>query len=416
MPNIVEQQDLLKGLPDTRLALLMQNPVATIPPFLVAAEAQRRQAIRQQFAGSGDNESVVDSLTKQLASVPQNIQATPQPMPQVPPMPPMAGVAALQQAQQGMAAGGPVRRFAEQGYVAPQFRGRAGAQGYLPGEQPEDGIMSRVYNYVTPGITTLLTNLQTVGINPNAEQKKQLDLQNNIMEPPPEAAYVDPFVAAGRPAERGVRPEMAPKPTIPPDPNVGKEDTSDENRSKLEALFADRGLSDMEKAQKWFAMANEFYDPSLTTGQSIARAGLAFTEAAGNQAQAERELSRAREEALLKYDIGKQEEARAIAEQRREAEAAALKAKTDIATGQLDDFYRQQREIAQRVQSIEDAEAEGKLTDPVAAQRMKDTLVSQMAEIGRKIGAYEKFISSTYGFNTIPVVDTEKNTISFPGI
>ena len=73
MPNIIEQQDLLKGLPDARLMTLLQKPVGDIPPFLVAAEAQRRQQIRQQFAGSGSKESGVDSLTKQLAGVPQNI-------------------------------------------------------------------------------------------------------------------------------------------------------------------------------------------------------------------------------------------------------------------------------------------------------------------------------------------------------
>lgn len=322
MPDIVEQQDLLKGLPDTRLALLMQNPVATIPPFLVAAEAQRRQAIRQQFAGSGSDESVVDSLTKQLANVPQNIQAPPQQIPPIPPTPEMSGVAAL---QQGMAEGGPVRRFAEEGYVAPQFRGRAGSQAYLPGEQPEDSVLSRVYDYVAPGITTLLTNMQTMGINPNAEQRKQLDLQGKIAEAAEGPAYVDPFISAGRPAERGVKTAEPPKPTIPPDPNTGKEGTSDENRSKLEALLAYEEPSNMEKAQKWFAMASQFYDPKLTTGQSIARAGLAFSEAAGSQARAEREARQAQAEGLLKYDIEKQEAARAAA-----AEAAKLKSEREF--------------------------------------------------------------------------------------
>ena len=46
MPNIVEQQDLLKGLPDAAIAKLMQAPSGQIPTFLVAAEAQRRQHLQ----------------------------------------------------------------------------------------------------------------------------------------------------------------------------------------------------------------------------------------------------------------------------------------------------------------------------------------------------------------------------------
>jgi len=102
MPNIIEQQDLLKGLPDARLSMLMQNPTGDIPPFLVAAEAQRRQSIREQFSG-GPQESVVDTLTKQLASVPQNIEAPMQTPPRMPPPQMQAGINAL---PQGMRRGG----------------------------------------------------------------------------------------------------------------------------------------------------------------------------------------------------------------------------------------------------------------------------------------------------------------------
>ena len=115
MPNIIEQQDLLKGLPDDRLSMLMQNPTGDIPPFLVAAEAQRRQSIREQFSG-GPQESVVDTLTKQIASVPQNIQAPMQEPPQMPPPQMQAGVGALQQTARD---GGLMRRFASLGYVRP---------------------------------------------------------------------------------------------------------------------------------------------------------------------------------------------------------------------------------------------------------------------------------------------------------
>ena len=395
MPNIVEQQDLLKGLPDTRLALLMQNPVATIPPFLVAAEAQRRQAIRQQFAGSGDNESVVDSLTKQLASVPQNIQATPQPMPQIPQTPPMMGVAALQQAQQaqqGMANGGPVRRFAEQGYVAPQFRGRSGAGAY---EEPTESVLSRVYNYVTPGITTLLTNMQRMGLSNNPE-RQQLDLQNNIEDAASTTQNPEDKYRTDRAPT-----DLSPKPTIPPNPNTGKDNTSPENqtaaedelRNRLEALYADEGASDMEKAQKWFAMASQFYDPKLTTGQSIARAGLAFTEAAGNQAQAEREALRAREEALLKYDINEQERLRAAAAAERERTSMSAK---DTATV-----------LVQRVNGIEDLISQAKKSldtmkaDPMVSPENISAAEKQITDLMRArdavAGELSSLVEQSYG-------------------
>ena len=85
MANLIEQANLLKGLTNDRIALLMQNPVGDIPPFLVAAEAERRRAASQQATGDVGKESVVDMLTRQLANVPQNIQAPMRAPPQMPP-------------------------------------------------------------------------------------------------------------------------------------------------------------------------------------------------------------------------------------------------------------------------------------------------------------------------------------------
>lgn len=446
MPNIVEQQDLLKGLPDTRLALLMQNPVATIPPFLVAAEAQRRQAIRQQRAGSGDNESVVDSLTRQLASVPQNIRATPQPMPQVPQTPPMMGVAALQQAQQaqqGMANGGPVRRFAEQGYVAPTLTNpfdyirSTYPAGQFPGSISEayggiSNAASQAWNSQTAKdafdtmrvgagraidlITLNPYNAQILGLDPvSVEENRKLMDENAIKANNPMAgqgaseedsyrrAISDMEKLAGRKTEAAK----------PPDPNAGKAGTSTENqtaaedelRNRLEALYADEGASDMEKAQKWFAMASQFYDPKLTTGQSIARAGLAFTEAAGNQAQAEREALRAREEALLKYDIGKQEAERAAAAAERERTSMSAKDKATVLNsrlGSLDDMISQERKnfeaLKENVMNATPekiAAAEKQISDLL---RVRDAVAGELSALMEQAYGPTKF--DTFSFST----------------
>ena len=40
--NIIEQEDLIKGLPDQALFQQAQNPNSQVPQFLVVSEIQRR--------------------------------------------------------------------------------------------------------------------------------------------------------------------------------------------------------------------------------------------------------------------------------------------------------------------------------------------------------------------------------------
>ena len=40
--NILEQEDQLKGMPDSMLLMEMEQPSGMYPPFLVASEQQRR--------------------------------------------------------------------------------------------------------------------------------------------------------------------------------------------------------------------------------------------------------------------------------------------------------------------------------------------------------------------------------------
>lgn len=401
MPNIIEQQDLLKGLPDARLAMLMQNPAGDIPPFLVAAEAQRRQAIRQQFSGAGPKESVVDTLTKQMANVPQNVQAPMQTPPQIPPpmMAPQAGIGAI---PQQMAHGGPVRRFQTGSLVTPTFRGRAGAAGY---ETPSDtwGILGDLYESATSGLGGFTEKMRRFGLNPTAEQREQLAAENEVAAAP---EYVDPFVAAKRPALRGT------KPVIPPNPNAGKDDTSIENktaaedsfRKRLEELYRTEEPSNWEEAQKWFAMSQQIMNPDANLMQGLVNAGSVYAQAEAEQASAQREDERALAEMLLKYDMAQYEDQQA-------RESAGLKARTDIATGQLDDLYRQQSDIAEQIRRIDDSIIKGEYPDPEAAAAQKVALQNRYNSVGTKIAAYEEYIGSTYGFSTIPTVDIASGTV-----
>lgn len=50
--NILEQEDQLKGMPDSMLLMEMEQPSGMYPPFLVASEQQRRNTMRENYAAS----------------------------------------------------------------------------------------------------------------------------------------------------------------------------------------------------------------------------------------------------------------------------------------------------------------------------------------------------------------------------
>lgn len=327
MPNILEQQDLLKGLPDDRLSTLMQNPTGDIPPFLVAAEAQRRQSIREQFSG-GPQESVVDTLTKQMANVPQNIQAPAQQPPQMPQqqMPEMGGVAALQGEQQ-MRSGGYVQRYQEGSLVVPSLRGRAGAGGYMPGEQPDEtSIFGSLYNYLSPRVGAFAERAREYGINPTPEKSAQL--AEAIEKGDLELAY--PQVPSGAAAGMSFAPKIpTASPVVQPrDPDAGKDNTSPENqitaedyeaelraisaigaedseyaRQKIQELYGDNEASNWERAQKWFAAAQAAIEPGQTNMQAAINALSALGGGYAEERAAEREGQREMAEAMFKFEL-----------------------------------------------------------------------------------------------------------------
>lgn len=374
MPNIIEQQDLLKNLPDARLATLLQNPVADIPPFLVAAEAQRRQSIRQQFAGSENSESVVDTLTKQIAKVPQNIQPQAQTPPMIPPTPQMQGVAALQQQQaiqdiaqqaqpqQQMRHGGMVQRYYDGGTVKPWW------------EIPD---ISSTFSGAGSYIGSKVSELADWATKPYSERKAEEDSSEpgivdkaSIPPLPPGAASGMSFTPA-LPKEQTGKPEPL-SAEAPPPPEPGE--TKDEYRARIEALFADRGTSSWERAQKWFSMAEKFFDPSLTTGQSIAAAGAAFAGSAGEQARADRELAIAREKALLEYDISERDRIRAAeadkAQREYETQQKIIERQTPTADATINSLVRSIGEINDQIAEASKTDFPGEPLPPEKQEKI----------------------------------------------
>jgi hypothetical protein len=329
MPNIIEQQDLLKGLPDNRLALLLQQPTGDIPPFLVAAEAQRRQSIRAQFSGNANNESVVDSLTKQL--VPQNIQPPVNAPPQIPPTPPMAGVAALQQQQameqtamnaqqpQMMRAGGAVRRFNSGGLsitdMYPQLRPRV-PQRVPPVVNNETVFAPSVSDFSEFGpLPAPPTIEEIIKMEDDATKRRREEYADRKAREETNEGFLEDVALPDTPIpklkglsqeeidrenqrlrqtmemQRMQRQEKAP------------DETEDEFRARIEALYSGAEPSDWEKAQRWFAMSEQFLDPSKTTMQSVAGAGREFSEQSAAMSAAQREAEVAKQKALLEWDI-----------------------------------------------------------------------------------------------------------------
>ena len=119
--NILEIEDMIKGLPDQALQKEAQQPTGQVPQFLVVSEIQRRSEMRKRFQERQPQGTVKDQIVQQgiaamsppnpemqaaMMSIPQQQAAmagVPAPMPQ--PMPP--GMP-MQQPPMGMYDGGVV--------------------------------------------------------------------------------------------------------------------------------------------------------------------------------------------------------------------------------------------------------------------------------------------------------------------
>ena len=95
MMNILEQEDIIKGLPDQALMQEAQMPSGQVPQYLVVSEIQRRSDMRKRYkAEQGEmpqatvKEQVVqEGIMGAMPQMPQMAMAPqmPQRMPQMPP-------------------------------------------------------------------------------------------------------------------------------------------------------------------------------------------------------------------------------------------------------------------------------------------------------------------------------------------
>ena len=78
--DILQQEDIVKGLPDAALQMELQMPSGRIPEFLVLSEVQRRADMRQRFAAQ---EPMPSSTVKQQVMA-QGLASMAAPLPSVP--------------------------------------------------------------------------------------------------------------------------------------------------------------------------------------------------------------------------------------------------------------------------------------------------------------------------------------------
>ena len=109
MMNILEKEDLIKGLPDNVLQQQMQAPTGELPQFLLISEIQRRTDMRKKLQEQPKQETISDQIMM------EGIMANRPPIqPQMPPMPPQMPMPPMGMAQGGvvrMANGGEVERI-----------------------------------------------------------------------------------------------------------------------------------------------------------------------------------------------------------------------------------------------------------------------------------------------------------------
>jgi hypothetical protein len=227
--NILEQEDLIKGLDDRRLQEEAKRPTGQVPQFLVVSEIQRRTDMRKKYQDPSQQQpqgTIADQITQAgIASVqpPQMMQGQPMPM-QGQPMPMQAYGGGMTPFMRKYAGGGVVRM--QRGGVAPQDQmlallsdlkgrglGKEDVLDLLSSQSPRGGVnpsildildytkspLSQAFRKIYPDVAgTVDENLsidQNLGNEfPNAiiEDSESANLNSATVGDPPTDGYVDP--------------------------------------------------------------------------------------------------------------------------------------------------------------------------------------------------------------------------------
>ena len=157
--NIVQLQDMLRGLPDDRLQQEMQQPTGSVPQYLVLSEIVRRDKMRQGAANPPQTTVVEDVMSQanamQSAGIQDLIAGKPQMMPQ----------------EEAPA-------YADGGFISPaQAMGNSGFAGYPTSQQQQPiqfGFENRSPQMFTPNTTPQApAPITNNNINPTIDMQGQ---------------------------------------------------------------------------------------------------------------------------------------------------------------------------------------------------------------------------------------------------
>jgi len=199
-------------------------------------------------------------------------------------------------------------------------------------------------------------------------------------------------------------------------PKPEPDETPDEYRARLEKLLAAQKPSGWENAEKYFAMAQQFLDPSKTTMESLVGAGQAFSQSAGEQARAQREAKLALEKGLLEYDISQSESERERADKKLQSQIGSLQYQGEQAMKVAELHDRIVREAERELADYEESLAglttpEERANDPTIKslkQRIKDANGAKNAALAAS-AMFQRKYGETYGtYTNAPYWDGEK--------
>lgn len=229
--NILEAEDMVKGLPDQVLFQYAQNPPPQIPQFLAISEVQRRQDMRQRFQmQQGGNEPTVKDQILQggIASAggpPAPMGAAP---PGAPMQQPMTG-APMGMAQGGLTPGGIVRMQTGRtvpgnpDLVDPAFQQRLTALNALERMGPGLPVNMDLISFVrtkTPNFDQLSPREKQMvlqAFEPQYNQSRRVSLlKEQVSANPAAAAQLISSASVAQPPA----PVPAPAPAAPPMVNV----------------------------------------------------------------------------------------------------------------------------------------------------------------------------------------------------
>ena len=164
--NLIQQADLLKQVPDQAIATELQRPTGQFPPYLVVAESQRRQKMRQDYEARAGMEKPKTTVAQDLAS---KLSTPPQQAPPAMQNGPM---------QPGMTQGPPMPGFADGGIV-PRGWMNAGipVNGFLPGSGyslPDQAAMMSGRSGLQGGAEALLRQIIELSQQPESTTRPEI--------------------------------------------------------------------------------------------------------------------------------------------------------------------------------------------------------------------------------------------------